>query len=102
MGMPGFHRSLEEGKEVHEFSRPPRNFEETKEGGYRFTIDPPDLRSPLTDWLMKDEPVTIDYHTDVEGAAKARFRLLPAEPEQITDEDWMEQPTRILLQPTDE
>lgn len=102
MGMPGLRRPLEEGDEVHEFSRPPRNFEETEEGGYRFTIEPPDLRAPLTDWLVEDEPVTVDYHTDLEGAAKARFRLLPAQPERLTGDDWMGQPTRVLLQPPEE
>lgn len=101
MGMPGFRRPLAEGEEVHEFSRPPRNFEETEEGGYRFTVGAPDLRSPLTAWLAEDDPVTVDYHTDLEGDAKARFQLLPAEPEQITGDNWMEQPTRILLQPAD-
>lgn len=102
MGMPGFRRSLEDGEEVHEFSRPPRNFEESEGGGYRFTIEPPDLRSPLTDWLEESDPVRVDYHTDLDREAKARFHLRPGDPERMEDSDWMEHPTRVVLQPLGE
>lgn len=102
MGMPGFRRPLEDGEEVHEFSRPPRDFEETEDGGYRFTIEAPDLHPPLTDWLEEDAPVTVDYHTDVDGEAKARFRLRPGEPDhRIAGPDWMERPTQVILEPLD-
>lgn len=100
--MPGFRRSLEDGDEVHEFSRPPRDFEQTEDGGYRFTIGPPDLRSPLTDWLEQEAPVQVDYHTDLDGEAKARFHLQPAEPDRLDSPDWTEQPTTVLLQPVGE
>lgn len=99
MGMPGLRRPLEEGGEVHEFSRPPRNFEETEDGGYRFTIEPPDLRPPLTEWLEEGTAVTVDYHTDLEGEAKARFLLRPGEPDRIAGPDWMERPTQVVLDP---
>lgn len=99
MGMPGFRRPRSEGEEVHEFSRPPRDFEETGDGGYRFTIEPPDLQPPLTDWLGKSEPVTVDYHTDLDGEAKARFRLRPAEADPTDEPGWTERPTQVILEP---
>ena len=99
MGMPGFRRLLEDGEEVHEFSRPPRDFEETGDGGYRFTIEPADLHPPLTDWLEASESVTVDYHTDVDGEARARFHLRPSEPDRIAGSDWMERPTQVILEP---
>ena len=101
MGMPGFRREHEDGDEIHEFSRPPRDFEETGDGGYRFTIDPADLHPPLTDWLEASESVAVDYHTDVDGKAKARFRLRAAKPDRIADSDWAERPARIVLDPLD-
>lgn len=102
MGMPGLRRPLDGEDEVHAFTRPPRDFEETGEGGYRFTIGPADLEPPLSDWLEEGGPVTVDYHTDVDGPAKARFELRPGEPERIGGDDWTEQPTQVLLHPPDE
>ncbi len=102
MGMPGFRRPLEDEEETHEFSRPPRDFEETEDGSYRFTIGPPDLRPPLTDWLEEGEAVRVDYHTDLDDEAKARFRLRAAEPGPTEDSDWMESPTRVRLEPLEE
>lgn len=99
MGMPGFRRRRDGEDEVHEFSRPPREFEQTGEGGYRFTIDPPDLRPPLTDWLEEDGAVTVDYHTDVEGPAKATFRLDALEADRTFGDDWTDRPARLALDP---
>lgn len=99
MGMPGFRRPLDGEDEVHEFSRPPRDFEQTGDGGYRFTIEPPDLRPPLTAWLEEEGTVTVDYHTDVEEASKARFRLDTVEADRTSEPDWTERPVRVRLDP---
>lgn len=99
MGMPGFRRPLDGEDEVHEFSRPPRDFEQTGDGGYRFTIEPSDLRPPLTEWLEEEGTVTVDYHTDVEEASKARFRLDTVEANRTADPDWTERPVRVRLDP---
>lgn len=99
MGMPGFRCPLDGEDEVHEFSRPPRDFEQTDDGGYRFTIGPSDLRRPLTGWLEEEGTVTVDYHTDVEEAAKARFRLDLVEADRTAEPDWAERPVRVRLDP---
>lgn len=99
MGRPGFRRPLDGEDEVHEFSGPPRDFEQAGNGGYRFTIGAADLHPPLTDWLEEEGAVTVDYHTDVEEAAKARFRLEPVEADGTAEPDWTERPVRVRLDP---
>lgn len=101
MGMPGFRRTQDGKDEIHEFTRPPRDFEETEAGGYRFTVDPPDVHPPLTDWLEEDGTVTVDYHTDVEDPVKARFRLDILESDRLSEPDWTERPVRLALEPID-
>lgn len=60
------------------------------------------MHPPLTDWLEEDGTVTIDYHTNVEGTVKARFRLDILESERLSEPDRTEGPVRLALDPIDD
>lgn len=115
----GFRRPVPGGAdETHQLTRLPRNFEkiesescgvepagadggadDARQGGprFEFTVDPADLRPPLTDWLQQEGGVEVHYHTDLDESSKGRYRLRAKDPAVTGREGWAEQPTRLVM-----
>lgn len=115
----GFRRTgRDEADETHRLTRLPRDFEKIEsescsvepagaEDGadgarapgprFEFTVDPADLRPPLTDWLRRKGGVEVHYHTDLEESPKGRYRLRAKDPSATDRDGWTEEPTRLVM-----
>lgn len=115
----GFRRPREDrADETHQLTRMPRDFERIErescsvdsggrggraEGGreaglrFEFTLDPADLRPPLTDWLRREGGVDVAYHTDLQDDPKGRYRLRAKDPSATERDGWTEEPIRLVM-----